>query len=48
MNAPVSASVASRLPDGALLLVTASRRERAGRADVKCSAPGDARLSERM
>src|SRR5437764_470830 len=48
MNAPATASVASRLPDGSLLLVTASRRERAGRADVKCSAAGDARLAERM
>jgi hypothetical protein len=48
MNAPATASVASRLPDGSLLHVTASRRERAGRADVKCSAPCDPRLSERM
>lgn len=34
--------------DGAILTVTATRRPRAGRADVKCSVPGDARLGERM
>lgn len=47
-NAPATATVGSWLPDGGLLRVTASRRARAGRADVKCSAPGVARLAERM
>ena len=42
------ATCRSVLADGTLLTVTASRRERAGRADVKCGAPGDARLGERM
>jgi len=48
MNAPSVATCRSVLRDGSLLTITASRRERAGRADVKCSAPGDARLAERM
>jgi hypothetical protein len=48
MNAPVVAICRSVLRDGSLLTVTASRRERAGRADVKCSAPGDVQLAERM
>jgi hypothetical protein len=38
----------SRLADGTLLTVTATRRPRAGRAEVKCTAPGDPRLAERM
>jgi hypothetical protein len=48
MSVPDIASVVSILPDGSRLTVSASRRERAGRADVKCGAPGDARLAERM
>jgi hypothetical protein len=36
------------LADGTVLTVTATRRPRAGRADVKCSVPDDARLAERM
>ena len=48
MTAPQQARCASRLPDGTLLTVTATRRERAGRADVKCVVPGDAQLAERM
>lgn len=48
MNAPQQAICRTRLPDGALLTVTATRRERAGRADVKCTVPGDAQLAERM
>ncbi|WP_036166374.1 hypothetical protein [Massilia sp. 9096] len=48
MSAPTIATCRSVLRDGSLLTVTATRRERAGRADVKCSAPGDARLAERM
>ena len=45
---PGLATCRSVLADGTLLTVHASRRERAGRADVKCVAPGDARLAERM
>jgi hypothetical protein len=48
MNAPAIAVVRSVLADGGFLTVSASRRERAGRADVKCGAPGDPRLAERM
>lgn len=48
MKAPDIATVRSVLADGSQVLVSASRRERAGRADIKCSAPGDARLAERM
>lgn len=48
MSAPDIARVASVLADGSLLTVTASRRARAGRADVKCSVPDDPRLAERM
>ena len=36
------------LASGALATVTATRRPRAGRADVKCSAVGDPALAERM
>jgi hypothetical protein len=36
------------LPDGRSATVTATRRPRAGRADVKCSAPGAPVLAERM
>ncbi|MFC5547408.1 hypothetical protein [Massilia aerilata] len=36
------------LADGASLTVTATRRPRMNRADVKCSVPDDARLAERM
>jgi len=45
---PDTATVRTLLADGATLTVTATRRERAGRADVKCAAPGDPRLAERM
>ncbi|WP_306393621.1 hypothetical protein [Telluria beijingensis] len=34
--------------DGSLLTITATRRPRAGRADVKCSVPGDPVAAERM
>jgi len=47
-GAPTSAECRSLLSDGSVLTVSATRRPRAGRADVKCSAPGDARLAERM
>lgn len=42
------AEVHSLLADGTLLTVTATRRPRSGRADIKCSAAGDAALAERM
>jgi hypothetical protein len=45
---PTQAVCRSRLADGTLLRVTATRRERAGRADVKCAAPGDPALAARM
>jgi len=48
MSAPAQATCRSRLPDGTLLTVTATRRERAGRADVKCTIPGDARVAEHL
>lgn len=48
MTAPQQAICRSRLPDGTLLTVTATRRERAGRADVKCTVPGDPHRAERM
>jgi len=45
---PAQAVCRTRLADGTLLTITATRRERAGRADVKCTVPGDARAAERM
>jgi hypothetical protein len=49
MTAPVlEASCRSILPDGSMLTITATRRPRAGRADVKCSVPGAPAQSERM
>jgi len=45
---PASAECRSLLADGSVLTVSATRRPRAGRADVKCTVPGDARLAERM
>lgn len=45
---PDSARVASLLGDGSLLTVTATRRPRGGRAEVKCSAPGAPALAARM
>jgi hypothetical protein len=36
------------LAGGAILTLTATRRPRAGRAEVKCTVPDDARLAERM
>ena len=48
MSAPQEAVCRSIAADGALLTITATRRPRAGRADVKCSVPGDAALAERM
>jgi len=49
MNAPVlEASCRSILPDGGMVTITATRRPRAGRADVKCSVPGVPAQAERM
>jgi hypothetical protein len=49
MMAPTaSAECRSILADGSLLNVTATRRPRAGRADVKCSAAGAPALADRM
>lgn len=45
---PTEALCRSVLADGALLSVTATRRPRAGRADVKCGGAGDAHLAARM
>jgi hypothetical protein len=45
---PAEAQCRSILADGSVLTVTATRRPRANRADVKCSAPGLAMFSERM
>ncbi len=47
MNArPDSAQCRTTLADGSVATVTATRRERGGRADIKCG--GDAALAERM
>jgi len=49
MTAPVlEASCRSILPGGGMLTITATRRPRAGRADVKCSVPGASAQAERM
>jgi hypothetical protein len=47
-DAPLHAECRSILADGSVLTVTATRRARAGRADVKCHAPGAPALAERM
>jgi hypothetical protein len=45
---PDSAECRSILADGSLLRVTATRRSRAGRADVKCDSPGSPDVATRM
>lgn len=45
---PAGAECRSLLADGSVLTVSATRRARAGRAEVKCTAAGNARLAERM
>ncbi|MES2017198.1 MAG: hypothetical protein V4484_11940 [Pseudomonadota bacterium] len=45
---PASAQCRTMLASGFVATVTATRRARAGRADVKCSAAGDPALAERM
>lgn len=46
--APASVSVRSLLADGAVLTVTATRRPRANRADIKCSVPASPALAARL
>lgn len=53
MSAPINASVneavcRSLLSDGSVLTITATRRPRGGRADIKCSAPGAPAIAARM
>lgn len=49
MTVPINeASCRSIAPDGSMLTITATRRPRAGRADVKCSVPGAPGVAERM
>jgi hypothetical protein len=45
---PESAECRSILADGSLVRVTATRRPRAGRADVKCDSPGSLDVAARM
>lgn len=45
---PESVECRCPLADGSVLILTATRRPRAGRAEVKCVVPDDARLAERM
>lgn len=45
---PPSAQVRTVLADGSIATLTASRRPRGNRADVKCSVPGAPGLAERM
>lgn len=45
---PDSAQCRTTLASGTVATVTATRRARAGRADVKCGAAGDPALAERM
>jgi hypothetical protein len=48
MPNPQSVECRSILADGAVLRITATRRARAGRADVKCGSPGAPAVAERM
>ncbi|SDF63041.1 MULTISPECIES: hypothetical protein [unclassified Duganella] len=45
---PANAECRSVLADGRILTITASRRPRANRADVKCTAPNAPSIAERM
>ncbi|MGJ9419546.1 hypothetical protein ACHAC9_17560 [Massilia sp. CMS3.1] len=47
-NRPDTVALRSALPGGGYVTVTATRRPRAGRADVKCSAPGTPLVAARM
>lgn len=49
MSEPVAQAICRSIAsDGSMLTITATRRPRAGRADVKCSAPGAPAVAERM
>lgn len=48
LQRPASADCRTMLADGRLAVITASRRPRANRADVKCAVPGAASLAARM
>ncbi len=48
MTRPAAASCRTMLADGRIATVTATRRPRANRADVKCAVPGAPQLGERM
>lgn len=45
---PEAATCRSLLADGSVLTITATRRPRGGRAEVKCSAPGAPAIAARM
>lgn len=45
---PINAECRSILADGRVLTITASRRPRANRAEVKCSVPGAPAIADRM
>lgn len=45
---PINAECRSTLADGRTLTITASRRPRANRADVKCAVPNATAIAERM
>jgi hypothetical protein len=45
---PLNAECRSMLADGRVLTITASRRPRANRAEVKCSVPGAPAIGDRM
>ena len=47
-STPTIAECRSILADGRVLTITASRRPRANRAEVKCSVPGAPAIAERM
>ena len=47
-STPTIAECRSILADGRVLTITASRRPRANRAEVKCSVPGAQAIAERM
>ncbi|MTW06222.1 hypothetical protein GM668_29520 [Duganella ginsengisoli] len=48
LQRPASAECRTLLADGRIATITASRRPRGGRADVKCVAPGAAAVAARM
>ena len=48
LHTPQTVQCSCPLADGSALVLTATRRPRAGRAEVKCSVPDDPRLAGRM